>query len=167
MVEGQAAQDVVGVIECGRIRPKKLVDICDEIVMREHYALRQSGGAAGVGKCSKRLIGGLIWLWKGSTGPVEQIGERFCACYRLTSRINPAQIGQSGQVDACDVSAVGDQANRAGILQLIAHLAFAISGVEQSGYRSGQLDGVERSAEFPRVVKENADHMAGTYASPN
>src|ERR1051326_9556898 len=91
MVEGQAAQDVVGVIECGRIRAKKLVDICDEIVMREHHALRQSGGSAGVGKCSKRPIGRLIRLWKGDADFLEQFGERLAPCGRLTSRINRSE----------------------------------------------------------------------------
>jgi len=111
VVERQAAQDVVGVIEGGRVRAKKLVDVGDEIVMREHNALGQSGGAAGIGKCGKSLSGGLLWFGEGNTGPVEQIGERFGAGCRLTSRINPPQVRQSGQVDAFDVSAVGDQAS--------------------------------------------------------
>ncbi len=80
---------------------------------------------------------------------------------RLACRVNPAQIRQSGEIDAFDISAVRDQDCRAGIIELISNFALAECGIEQSGNGSGELGGMESYAEFPGIREENGDNLTG------
>src|SRR5579862_2831136 len=62
VVEGQAAQDCVPGIDFGGIWPKQLIDICHQVVVRQHYAFWHSRRSAGVGKYCQSLIGRLVKL---------------------------------------------------------------------------------------------------------
>ena len=53
-------------IQRGGVRSQKLVDVCDQIEVREHYPLGKAGGATGVGKSGERLLRRLIGLSDGS-----------------------------------------------------------------------------------------------------
>ena len=53
----------------------ELIDVRDQIVVREHDALGQSGGAAGVGKSGEGLIGGLAGRGEVARAWFQQVGE--------------------------------------------------------------------------------------------
>src|SRR5229473_718264 len=131
VVKGEEAEhDIIG-CEHRRIRTEDLIDIRDQVVVREHHAFRQSGGAAGVGKGGDSYLRGLDSVREfGGRGP-QQTGEVFAAC-ALTLHVEAAraedatQARKSCEVHVFEKRSVGDEESGARVFQLIADLALAV-----------------------------------------
>ena len=78
--------------------------------------------------------------------------------------IDPAQVGQAGQINSTEQRAIADERDRAGVFQLIVHLARAVGGVQRSGRGAGQHGRMIGDAELPAVGQEDADHLSRTNA---
>ena len=89
VVEGQEAEHDVRGRERRGIRAQNLINIRNQVVVREHDALGQSGGAAGVGKGGNGLRGVLDWFREFGGRPPQQTREVFAAGV-LISRVEAA-----------------------------------------------------------------------------
>jgi hypothetical protein len=75
-----------------------------------------------------------------------------------------SQLGQSGEIYIRDLRTVSNENDCARVLQLIPGLAFAIAGIQQRRYRSGESRRVIGDRIFPSVRKIYCDDFAGTYS---
>src|ERR1035438_9434498 len=140
MVERQKTEHGVVGGERRAVLAEQLVDVRDQVVVREHDALGQSRGAAGVGESGDCFLRALAGFGKLGGRRAEQCSEVFAAALGggATCSENAAQIGKSGEIYVFEKRSIADEEGGAGILQLIADFAFAVSRVEQSGNGSGE-----------------------------
>ena len=114
VVERQEAEHDVVRREHRGIRAENLINIRDQVVVREHDALGQSGGAAGVGKRGDGL-GGILRRLAGIVADVGAASWRNLRSLRVTSwrarGEDAAQRGQSRQVHVFEKRSVGDEKN--------------------------------------------------------
>src|SRR5579871_2683727 len=158
---------MVARVQSRPIRPQQLIDIGDQVVVREHHAFGHTRRATRVGKSRESPFGGLLRFGIGTGRRFKQICDRFGSRGRLSRSVDAAKVRQSRQIDALDVSAIGNEENRAGVLQLITHFAFAVSWIEQSRNRAGELYGVKNDAEFPGICEKYGDYLPRPDAGRN
>ena len=108
VVKREATENGVGGVERGAAGTEKLIDVGDEIEVRQHDSLGQSGGAAGVGKRGESLFGRLLGLGENRSDAGEQVGERLSAGCVLARGVDAAEVGQASEVDPVKVFTVTD-----------------------------------------------------------
>ena len=109
MIERQEAEHHVGVGKHGRVGTDELINVRHQIVVREHHALGQSGGAAGVGKRGDGLRGVLSGLRKFGRRWAEQVrkwlGAGVLTWHGTAGDEDAAQVGECGQIDVLRLTA--------------------------------------------------------------
>src|SRR5262249_55838723 len=93
VVEREEAKHRVGRREMRGVGGGELVDVSDQIVVREHYALRKTGGSAGVGKGRDGFAGRLRRLRNCCGHRFQQIGKVVGALGSLACAIHVAKVG--------------------------------------------------------------------------
>jgi len=147
-------------------RCQGLVHVGNDVVMREHYPLGQSGRAAGKGKGGQNRARVVPRLWDHRTSSVGiQIAERLgSAAAAVPDRVYLSQIWQSAKINAIQQGAVADEGDCLGSLHLIVHFTLAVRGIHGGWDRTRQGSGVKRDAELPAVRQVDSNHLAGTNA---
>src|ERR1700733_1671253 len=108
MVERQEAEHD-GIGREGRgIWPQDLIDVCDQVIVREHDALGQSRGPAGVGKSSDVFLRTLDRFGKLGVRRSQQGREIFAAVRCATRGESTAKGGKAGEVYVFEKRSIGD-----------------------------------------------------------
>src|SRR5258708_20028709 len=86
VVKRQKAENAIRARELCSLRAQELKYVCDKVVVREHYALGQSGGATGIRQRGQSLLGRLTREGQSGSARFQQTGEGFGPRSALASR---------------------------------------------------------------------------------
>src|ERR1035438_9444566 len=93
VIEGETTKDVISGVDLGRMRTDQLINVGDEVVVRKHHSLGQSGSAAGVWQRCEGLLRRLIGLGINRRHRMEQIGKWLGARSMLARGIDTTEVG--------------------------------------------------------------------------
>ena len=167
VIQRKKTQDAILARKKHRVRTEQLVNVRDQIKVRKHHPLGQSGGTAGIRKCCQSLGGRVSWLRQRGRYWLQQVAEALRAGRRVARSVYAAQIRQSAQVYSFEIATIADQQHRARILQLVSNFSFAVRRIQQGRNRSRQRGRMVSHGELPRICQKDGDYLARIHSCCN